>query len=29
MGDGFVETLPGSSRIELQRDRTWNPQPPA
>jgi short subunit dehydrogenase-like uncharacterized protein len=29
MGDGFVETLPGSSRIELQRDRAWNPAPPA
>lgn len=27
MGDGFVETLPGSGRIELQRDRAWNPQP--
>jgi short subunit dehydrogenase-like uncharacterized protein len=29
MGSGFVETLPGSSRIELVRDRAWNPQPPA
>ncbi len=29
MGSGFVETLPGSSRIEIVRDRTWNPRPPA
>lgn len=29
MGDGFVETLPGSGRIEIVRDRAWDPQPPA
>jgi short subunit dehydrogenase-like uncharacterized protein len=29
MGSDFVETLPGSSRIEIVRDRAWNPQPPA
>jgi short subunit dehydrogenase-like uncharacterized protein len=29
MGSSFVETLPGSSRIEIVRDRAWNPQPPA
>lgn len=29
MGSGFVETLPGSSRIEIVRDRAWNPRPPA
>jgi short subunit dehydrogenase-like uncharacterized protein len=29
MGSGFVETLPGSGRIEIVRDRAWNPQPPA
>jgi short subunit dehydrogenase-like uncharacterized protein len=29
MGRRFVETLPGSSVIELSRDRAWNPQPPA
>jgi short subunit dehydrogenase-like uncharacterized protein len=29
MGSRFVETLPGSSRIEIVRDRAWNPQPPA
>ena len=29
MGSGFVETLPGSSRIEIVRDRAWNPKPPA
>jgi short subunit dehydrogenase-like uncharacterized protein len=29
MGSGFIETLPGSSRIELVRDRAWNPRPPA
>ena len=29
MGGSFVETLPGSSRIEIVRDRAWNPQPPA
>jgi short subunit dehydrogenase-like uncharacterized protein len=28
MGSGFVETLPGSGRIEIVRDRAWNPQPP-
>jgi short subunit dehydrogenase-like uncharacterized protein len=29
MGSSFVETLPGSSRIEIVRDRAWNPRPPA
>jgi short subunit dehydrogenase-like uncharacterized protein len=29
MGAGFVETLPGSGRIEIVRDRAWNPVPPA
>jgi short subunit dehydrogenase-like uncharacterized protein len=29
MGSGFVETLPGSSRIEIVHDRAWNPRPPA
>ena len=29
MGSGFVETLPGSSRIEIVRDRAWNPRPSA
>ena len=29
MGSGFVETLSGSGRIEIVRDRAWNPQPPA
>jgi len=28
MGSSFVETLPGSSRIGIVRDRAWNPQPP-
>ncbi len=27
MGDHFVESLPGSSRIEVTRDRVWNPSP--
>ena len=29
MGSGFVEALPGSSRIVIVRDRAWNPRPPA
>ena len=29
MGSGFVETLPGSSRIDIVRDRAWMPRPPA
>jgi short subunit dehydrogenase-like uncharacterized protein len=29
MGADFVESLPGSSRIEIVRDRAWNPSPPA
>ncbi len=29
MGSRFVETLPGSSRIELTRDRAWDPKPAA
>jgi len=29
MGDGFVETLPGSGRIEIVRDRAWDPKPVA
>jgi short subunit dehydrogenase-like uncharacterized protein len=29
MGNRFVETLPGSGRIELVQDRAWNPQPQA
>lgn len=29
MGAGFVETLPGSGRIEIVRDRAWNPAPAA
>jgi short subunit dehydrogenase-like uncharacterized protein len=29
MGDDFIETLPGSGRIELQRDRAWELKSPA
>lgn len=29
MGSRFVETLPGSSRIEITRDRAWEPKPAA
>jgi short subunit dehydrogenase-like uncharacterized protein len=29
MGDDFIETLPGSGRIELHRDRAWDPRFPA
>ena len=29
MGSDFVETLPGSSSIEIVRDRAWRAQPPA
>jgi short subunit dehydrogenase-like uncharacterized protein len=28
MGSEFVETLPGSGRIEIARDRAWEPKPP-
>jgi short subunit dehydrogenase-like uncharacterized protein len=28
MGTGFAETLPGSSRVEIVRDRAWEPKPP-
>lgn len=27
MGSGFVETLPGSSRIEITAGRAWTPRP--
>jgi short subunit dehydrogenase-like uncharacterized protein len=28
MGSTFIESLPGSSRIEVVRDRAWDPKPP-
>jgi short subunit dehydrogenase-like uncharacterized protein len=29
MGSDFIETLPGSTRITLERDRAWDPKPAA
>jgi hypothetical protein len=28
MGSPFAETLPGSTPIEIVRDRAWDPKPP-